>query len=369
MTEIKNIKQSESFQDRESKLVRELLVRQNEMLGNSLLNLDRLLYLHKAISLMDFQTIRKILVEKLPFILSIRYFTIFLYDKNKKELKLTCHNHPSLTEGLSFHINESKVMKEALTQGRYILESDFTRSKYYTGKANELFSNKFFVCVPLMIEDEIIGVMNLNDNDVGSFSVGDLDFILNVAEFISLSISNALLYEKTETLSITDGLTGLNNRQRMHTALESEFARRKRYKSPLSLALIDLDNFKQINDTYGHQMGDAVLIGLASIIKRICRANDTPSRYGGEEFVLILTETGVDGAFQIAERIRKEFSKLRFKKDGEEFGVTLSCGVAGLDDKDISSPDQLIQFADQALYLAKEKGRDRTVEHKRNEAI
>jgi len=368
MTEIKNIKQSESFQDRESKLVRELLVRQNEMLGNSLLNLDRLLYLHKAISLMDFQAIRKILVEKLPFILSIRYFTIFLYDKNKKELKLTCHNHPNLTDGLSFHVNESKVMKEALTQGRYILETDFTRSKYYTGKANALFTNKFFVCVPLMIENEIIGVMNLNDNDVGAFSVGDLDFILNVAEFISLSISNALLYEKTETLSITDGLTGLNNRQKMHTALESEFARRKRYKSPLSLALIDLDHFKQVNDTYGHQMGDAVLIELASIIKRICRSNDTPSRYGGEEFVLILPETGVDGAFQIAERIRKEFSKLRFKKDGEEFGVTLSCGVAGLNDKDISSPDQLIQFADQALYLAKEKGRDRTVEHKRNEA-
>lgn len=363
MTEIKNIKQSESFQDRESTLVRDLLVRQNEMLGNSLLNLDRLLYLHKAISLMDFQAIRKILVEKLPYILSIRYFSIFLYNKIKKELKLSCHNHPALKDGLSFHVNESKVMKDALDQGRYILESDFTRSKYFTGKSNAMFTNKFFVCVPLMIEDEIIGVMNLNDNDVGSFSVGDLDFVLNVAEFISLSISNALLYEKTETLSITDGLTGLNNRQRMHTALESEFARSKRYKSALSLAIIDLDHFKNINDTYGHQMGDEVLIKLASIIKRVCRSNDTPSRYGGEEFLLILTETGVKGAFQIAERIRKAFSRVRFKKDDKEFGVTLSCGVADLDSKDISSPDQLIQVADQALYRAKEKGRDRTVAH------
>lgn len=367
MSEITKIKKSESFLERESKLVRELLVRQNEMLANSLLDLDRLLYLHKAISLMDFNEIRKILVKKLPFILSIRYFTIFLYDKNTKRLTLSCHNHPDLADDLSFHVDESRVMKDALTQGRYILENDYTSSKYFSGKCNPLYKNKFFVCVPLMIENEIIGVMNLNDNEAGHFSVGDLDFVLNVAEFISLSISNAHLYEKTETLAITDGLTGLTNRQKMQNELENEFARSKRYKSPLSLAILDLDHFKKINDTYGHQMGDEVLVKLASVIKGICRSNDTSSRYGGEEFVLILAETGVDGAFQIAERIRKEFAKVRFKKDGVEFGVTFSCGVAGLDLENISSPDQLIQFADKFLYLAKERGRNRTVKAESDE--
>ena len=98
-----------------------------------------------------------------------------------------------------------------------------------------------------------------------------------------------------------------------------------------------------------------------SIFKKICRANDTASRYGGEEFLLILAETGVDGALQIAERIRKEFASLKFEKDGVEFGVTLSCGVAGLNGKKASSPSMLIQAADKALYQAKESGRNRTI--------
>lgn len=368
MTQTIEQEKIESLREGESRLVVKLLNRQNEMLGNSLLNLDRLLYLHKSISLMDIKKIRKILVDKLPYILSIRHFSIFLYNKSKSELALFCHNRPGLKEGLSFHVNESRIMKDAITQGRYILEQDYTRSKYFTGKCEPLFKDKFFVCVPLMIENEIIGVMNLNDSETGSFSVGDLDYALNVAEFISLSISNALLYEKTQILSITDGLTGLYDHQEMLRVLNTEFNRSRRYNSSLSAAIIDLDYFKKVNDTYGHQKGDEVLVKLAAVIKKICRTNDTASRYGGEEFLLILAETGSVGAFQIAERIRKEFASLRFKRDGVEFAVTLSCGVAELDGKKISSPSQLIQAADQALYRAKKMGRNMTVKGELDDA-
>ena len=262
----------ESARAQESWLVVKLLKRQNEMLGHSLLNLDRLLYLHKSISLMDIREIRKILAEKLPYILSIRHFSIFLYNKSRDELALFCHNRPDLKDGLSFHVNESKIMQEAIAQGRYILEHDYAKSRYFTGISNPLFKDKLCLCVPLMIEDEIIGVMNLNDNATGGFSVGNLDFILNVAEFISLSISNALLYEKTQMLSVTDGLTGLYDHQEMLRVMDSEHIRSRRYNSSLSVAIIDLDFFKKVNDTHGHQMGDEVLIELAAIIKRICRS-------------------------------------------------------------------------------------------------
>ena len=361
MIEAINQKHFTGLREKESKLLVNLLKRQNEMLGESLLNLDRLLYLHKSISLMDIKEIKKILTEKLPSILSIRHFSIFLYKKSKRELSLFSHNRQSFEDDLSFHLNDSEIMRDAITQGRYILEHDFSRSKYFVGKSNPLFKNKFFVCVPLMVADEIIGVMNLTDNDSGVFSVSDLDYVLNVSEFISLSISNALLYEKTQVLSITDGLTGLYDHQEMLRVLENECTRSRRYNSPLSIAMIDLDNFKKVNDTYGHQMGDKVLMDLAAVVKHICRANDTASRYGGEEILLILAETKADGAMQIAERIRKEFASLKFEKDGVEFSVTLSCGVAGLEGEKVSSSSTLIQAADQALYLAKESGRNRTV--------
>lgn len=350
----------------ETQGVMSLLKRQNQMLGQSLVNLDHFLFLNKNISKLHFDDISKILAEKLPFILSIRYFTLFLYDRNKRILNLACHNHPHLDPGLSIPLEKSGVMHDALMQRRYILEVDFTRSKYFKGKKNPLFRNDFFVCVPLMIENEIIGVINLNDSEKGTFSVEDLDFVLTVIEFISLSISNALLHEKTEILSVTDGLTQLNNHRQMQIILKSEFIRSKRYNAPLSLVMMDVDHFKKVNDTYGHQIGDKILVALAVAITRVCRANDSAARYGGEEFLLILPETTIAGANRIAERIRKEFSRNEFLENGERFKVTVSCGVTELDKEHMISPADLIQVADKALYQAKQGGRNRTVTGKWN---
>ncbi len=345
----------------ESQRVMDLLKRQNQMLGQSLVNLDHFLFLNKNISKLHFDDIRKILVEKLPFILSIRYFTLFLYDSNKRMLNLACHNHPHLDTDMSISLEKYGAMRDALLQRRYILETDFTRSKYFKGKKNPLFRNDFFVCVPLMIENEIIGIINLNDSEKGTFSMEDLDFVLTVIEFISLSISNALLHEKTETLSVTDGLTLLNNHRQMQIILKSEFIRSKRYNAPLSLVMMDVDHFKKVNDTYGHQIGDKILVALAAAITRVCRSNDSAARYGGEEFLLILPETSIAGANRIAERIRKEFSRNEFLENGERFKVTISCGVTQLDKEHMDSPADLIQVADKALYQAKQEGRNRTV--------
>jgi len=353
--------------DRSSQ-VRDLLQRQNEMLGQSVLELDHFLYLHKSISRLHFEDIKEVLVEKLPYILSVRHFTLFLYDSNKRLLKLACHNHPNIPEDLTLKLNDSGVMKDALLQGRFILEPDFARSKYFKGKRNPLFRDSFLVCIPLMIENEIIGVVNLNDNEKGTFGAGDLDFVLNVVEFISLSISNALLHEKTKTLSVTDGLTQLYNHRQLQNILKSEFNRSRRYQSPLSLVMIDVDHFKKINDTYGHQIGDEVLVALANVIQRVCRSNDTAARYGGEEFVLLLPETSIQGAVYIAERIRKTFAEQNFQEDGNDFKVTISCGVAELNLDKMKTPAELIQAADRALYQAKDEGRDRTVQGNGNES-
>jgi len=351
----------EKLKKQESNVIRRLLKKQNEMLGQSLLHLDHLIYLQKSISLMSLADIGKVLADKLPYILFIRYFSLFLFDKSKKVLRLTCHNHPDLTDKLVLHQKDSEIMSEAIARGSYILESDYSKSRFFQGGENPLFEHNFFITIPLMIENEIIGVLNLNDNEKGYLNVTDLDFFLNVSEFISLSISNAQSFEKAERLSITDGLTGLTNRQQLEASLQSEILRSRRYHSPLSLVMMDVDYFKSVNDTFGHQEGDDVLIGISSIIKRLCRSHDVAARYGGEEFMLVLPETNGSGAWKIAERVREEVENHRFNHEGKIHSITISCGIAEFDNEGTEDYTDLIRVADSALYQAKESGRNRTI--------
>tara|TARA_B100001167_G_scaffold188981_1_gene153053 strand:- start:729 stop:1502 length:774 start_codon:yes stop_codon:yes gene_type:complete len=251
-------------------------------------------------------------------------------------------------------------MEAAVLRGQYIREQDFSTSSYYRGADNPLFKKGYFVSIPLMIEKEIVGVLNINDVGQDSFDVGDLDFILNLSEFIAMSISNAVLYEQANKLAVTDGLTGISNRQSVEKSLQIEFERSKRYNSPLSLILLDVDHFKDVNDTYGHQKGDEILIAFASLLKKACRANDIAARYGGEEFVMVLPQSNAQGAFKIAERVREEIMKISFTGNESNFAVTVSCGVAEFN-KDYESINKLIAAVDQALYEAKNGGRNRTI--------
>ncbi len=169
-----------------------------------------------------------------------------------------------------------------------------------------------------------------------------------------LKRSNQMLLE----LSHTDPLTGLNNRRFMMEGLNSEFDRSRRKQSPLSMIMIDIDHFKKINDSYGHQKGDAVLRGLADLLKQHLRQYDTAARYGGEEFALILPETGMEEAMQVAERLRVATEKLIFE-DLSELQMTASFGIASAPAESIQSVDDLIREADYALYNAKRSGRNR----------
>ncbi len=353
--------QFEKLKKQESNVIRSLLKKQNEMLGQSLLHLDHLIYLQKSISLMSLADINKVLADKLPYILFIRYFSLFLFDKSKNVLSLASHNHPDLTENLVLRQWDSEIMSEAITRGSYILESDYAKSRFFQRVNNPLFEHNFFITIPLMIENEIIGVLNLNDNEKGYLNVTDLDFFLNVSEFISLSISNAQSFEKAERLSVTDGLTGLTNRQHLEASLMSEILRSRRYRSPLSLVMMDVDYFKVVNDTFGHQEGDDVLTSIASIIKSMCRSHDVAARYGGEEFVLVLPETNGSGAWKIAERVREEVENHRFDHEGKVHSVTISCGIAEFNNEGNQDYTDLIRVADAALYQAKESGRNKTI--------
>ena len=323
-------------------------------------NFQELMDFHKAISLLSLEGISAVLVDRLPSVFLIDYFTLFLYDQDKRKLNLMCHNHPEIESSFSIPLSSSPIMEAAVLRGQYIREQDFSTSSYYRGADNPLFKKGYFVSIPLMIEKEIVGLLNINDVGQDSFDVGDLDFILNLSEFIAMSISNAVLYEQANKLAVTDGLTGISNRQSVEKSLQIEFERSKRYNSPLSLILLDVDHFKDVNDTYGHQKGDEILIAFASLLKKACRANDIAARYGGEEFVMVLPQSNAQGAFKIAERVREEMMKISFTGNESNFAVTVSCGVAEFN-KDYESINKLIAAVDQALYEAKNGGRNKTV--------
>ena len=324
-------------------------------------NFQELMDFHKAISLLNLEEISAVLIDRLPSVFLIDYFTLFLYDQDKRKLNLMCHNHPEIESSFSISLSNSQIMEAAVLRGQYIREQDFSTSSYYRGADNPLFKKGYFVSIPLMIEKEVVGVLNINDVDQDSFNVGDLGFILNLSELIAMSISNAVLYEQIKKLAVTDGLTGISNRPNMEQSLLNEFGRSMRYNSPLSIVLLDVDHFKEVNDSYGHQKGDEILVTFASILKKFCRANDIAARYGGEEFLMILPQSNAQGAFKIAERVREEIMKMSFVGNDSKFSVTTSCGVAELNRDCMKNIDQLINVADNAMYEAKNSGRNKTI--------
>jgi diguanylate cyclase (GGDEF)-like protein len=166
------------------------------------------------------------------------------------------------------------------------------------------------------------------------------------------------LEEELRRLSRFDELTGLCNRRYLFDRLTQEMLRARRYGSPLSVLLLDLDHFKHINDTYGHLIGDTVLATIASIIRDTIRATDIPGRYGGEELCIVLTETRLDGACLVAERLRRRIATESFPvTDSGRFHVTCSIGLAQYRD-DMKDLGAFLERADHALYQAKSAGRD-----------
>ncbi len=167
-------------------------------------------------------------------------------------------------------------------------------------------------------------------------------------------------HSKLEKLVLTDPLTGVASRRALFAFAEQEFERVKRYPSLLSLLIVDIDRFKSINDTYGHDIGDDVLIVTANAIDRCLRKVDRVGRFGGEEFVVILPETDLEGALMVAERIRVAIASQSFEVENQSFAVTASIGVSTYQSED-RTLDEVLNRADRALYQAKGEGRDRVI--------
>jgi diguanylate cyclase (GGDEF)-like protein len=169
--------------------------------------------------------------------------------------------------------------------------------------------------------------------------------------------------DKIESMAVTDLLTGLPNHRSLMENLDHEFKRCNRYGSILSVLMMDIDNFKLVNDTYGHLAGDRVLAAIGAILKSSVRSSDVTGRYGGEEFCAVLIETDGENAFLIAEKVRKAVENTHFDiGDGQPIRITLSIGIATYNAHamHIAKAEELLNLSDKALYKSKEAGRNRT---------
>ncbi len=212
--------------------------------------------------------------------------------------------------------------------------------------------------IPLLSENKFVGILTIDD-----MSKTDFDRLLIVAMQFALEIKKVLLYETVEELAITDSLTGLYTRRYFFERFGEELERSKRHGFKFSFLMIDIDDFKVCNDTYGHLVGDAILKETAHITKGCVREIDLVARYGGEEFSFILPETDRPGAMLVAERIRKRIEENIFKAYDEKLKITVSIGLAVYPD-DSKEVSDLVDRADKALYKAKSAGKNIVCEYK-----
>lgn len=287
--------------------------------------------------------------------------SILLIDPHENKLKFEVLTEDSEMDDLKdirLEMGEG-IAGKVWETGRSILIEDSDKDSLFTAKINDRIKDwtKSLIAAPLIMKGNIIGVMEaLNKNDGESFNDFDKEIFESLALHAAIAIENAELY----MAGISDKMTGLFNHEYFMNQMEREYQRSKRYGHSLSLIMLDIDHFKNFNDTYGHQLGDQVIIKIAGFLKKSCRKDlDSPCRYGGEEFALILPDTGKDGALLFCERIRKSIGEMTISHKGEDIPVTVSAGVSNLEDLKPDNRDEMIRMADAALYDSKKNGRNR----------
>lgn len=223
---------------------------------------------------------------------------------------------------------------------------------HYSGTQDQM------LCLPIIAQGDTYGIMHFFSNQNLEWTFEEIQLAASIAEHASLTFANLKLKESLKIQAIRDPLTGLFNRRYLIETLDSEISRANRKKTELTVIMADLDHFKQFNDEYGHDVGDFILSEFGQLIKTVIREEDTPCRYGGEEFTILLPETDRVGASLVTEKIRNIIRNHDFVLNNQRLRqITLSMGVAIFPDN-ADSAASLLKKADEALYTAKSNGRD-----------
>ncbi len=316
----------------------------------------------------DYKALLQTILDKSADLLKAEQGSLMLLDRETEVLLLEAKKGigDGITEKLRIKKGEGIAGKVA-EFGEPFLVEDVENDPRIKQKNRLRYKTRSFVSVPVRIEDRIIGVLNLSDKITGeAFDEDDLKLIQSFATQAAIVMERNSFYtqiEELRRLSITDPLTGLLNRRYLLDRLEEELSRSQRHGRLFSLLMLDIDGFKDYNDTFGHPMGDRALKAISEAILNSVRSIDIVSRYGGDEFMVILPETDKALAVSIAERLKSDVGKTELANSLTDAGLspsnlTLSIGIASYPE-DGNTTEMLIEHVDKALYLAKNKGRNR----------
>ena len=323
----------------------------------------------RLISSRSFSELTKNIILNYRSAFNLKVVSLVLHDPKYELQHFLDDDNTELNElsDLIFTVDRTQL-DELFTHGVQPLLGKFEPSRHGFLFKNEIPQLKSVALLPLVRYNELIGSLNLGSSSLQRFQHDSAtDFLQRLSTIIAICVENAANHERLKRVGLTDSLTGINNRRFFDQRLGEEIARSMRSQESIACLFLDIDHFKNINDSYGHHVGDQVLREVANIIREQLRNSDVLGRYGGEEFAALLANTTTEAAVEIAERIRNRVHNHRFeltpKALQKQFNVSISIGVTALDlryfTSDINSiSKKLLEQSDQALYDAKNSGRN-----------
>ena len=325
--------------------------------------LEQVTPLARQINCLDIDRIADVCIKNIPKLVRLRFASLYILDETNNILHLHKHNHPFLINKIvSLNQTPTPLMVMAIRSKELILVPDIdTHKKPIIKRSQRAFAENYrtknCAIVPLICQDRVVGVLNLADKmDGGNFDSADIALIELFSQLVGASIGNIKLFEKIQHQATTDGLTGLVNHKTFYEILEKELWRSRRYGGQISLIMVDIDNLKQINDDYGHRVGDKVIKEISKRIKQCIRQIDTAARYGGDEFAVILLNTSLIDASVVAKRMVDAVAKTPTAWNKEQIPLSISVGLGQYDAQ--VSPEDITSRSDQALYAAKQAGKN-----------
>jgi diguanylate cyclase (GGDEF)-like protein len=309
-------------------------------------------------SSLDLNEVLERVTSVVPSRLEVSKFSIMLLTAEGRLEVLKAHPANVGSEGMTFAIGEG-VCGAAAELRRPWYVPDLEQDPLFKVRNGQKEKGSL-LSVPMVRGGELIGVLNFERPEKSNFGPDEMEFFAAVADQVGIAVQNARLHEQTVALSITDPLTGVPNRRHLFQQLEAELARSKRFGTPLTMVMIDIDHFKHLNDAAGHSAGDDVLRQVCQIMRKSLRKVDTLARYGGEEFVVLLPQISRDEALEVAEKLRRGIADGNVEHGATQPGgrVTISVGVATFP-ADASEQARLVDNADSALYASKRGGRNK----------
>jgi diguanylate cyclase (GGDEF)-like protein len=314
-----------------------------------------------ANSILEPRKVIELIMARVQQLIPSEAWSMLMVDEERQELTFELALGEKGKDLSAFRVKIGEGIAGWVAQtGKPTIVNDVARDPRFARRfdSETQFKTRSMLCAPLISRGRTIGVVQVINRLGGQFTKGDLDMLLTLVDPCAIAIENAILFQRTEQLTITDDLTRLFNSRYLNLYIGREIKRCKRHGIPLSVIFLDLDGFKSVNDQYGHLAGSRTLTEVGGILVEAVRESDILARYGGDEFVVVLPETPPSGALVIAERIRRAIEGHVFLKDqGLEARISASFGISSYPDHALN-PEGLIQKADQAMYRVKERDKN-----------